>query len=1396
MSRARAARAGRAAALLLLGAAAGLRGEPLDLARGEQDDDFQRNTAHVNKYPETDQLVTKANALVAQGRYAEALAIYLDAVERKPHTVVFVDKARALGIRDYVLHQVAGWPEEGKAIYRRKVDPLAEQLFQTAKRNQDADTMEGLAEEYPFSSLVDDALAYVANLRLDAGENERAAEALARLLTVEGDVPRAVSFARLGLAYSRAGQKALLSDLVERAGREEPGAVIRVGGGEVRLVDHLRGLAHSTRDGEGVRRAPSLPAWDTLAGALSGSKLAEPGVELTRLAWAVTVGLPRFDTEEDLGVRRGSTLSLTPDFRPLFPAVSDGILYVHNETRLLATNFYGQAGERPLWEYEIRPRPPGEAMFDNRVIYPVTVHEGRVYANLLTAIGGAEDQLGYVRVKFPFPRRALFAFDAAQGKLLWKVGGQVKTEVFEDNITFSATPAPEGDRLYVGAVKQKHSTDPFEHYLVCLDAASGRAHWAGYVASGLTEINLFGNSTRESLGSPVTLSEESAFYCTNHGVVAAVDKKSGRIRWLYRYQQLPVNPTRSVYVMKNRLGWVNSPPVLADGVLVVTPTDSPYAYGLDARTGQLRWQRPRERELRTLYGAREGTVVLGGDRVDFVEARTGKVVAQSEDVGGTGRGVVAEDGVYVATKEKFVRLAWDGTEASSRAWPGGRADGGNVLVVDGSVVLSTQDSVEVYFDRRGQEQAIRAELARHPDNLAALYGAALRFLQAGDAEEAAELLGRVVERAARSPRPEDERLHRAARRRLYAVSLRAGQTHLSAARLDKAEESITRARRAAPDAASRAESSLLLGRVRQARADAGGALEEFQKLLFESAAEEGADAVFEQAREAIDAVLRAAGRDAYASHEQEARKLLARARREGTPDALSRVFRLHPNSLAAEEGLFEAAGAHAKLGRVDEEIVALRRFLREYPTSSRAPEAYAGLVRALEQKGRHGGAGVLLRRMSRLFPDAEVTDGARRVKARDFADERLNTPAYARASLAGPRAALTVPLRPDLDYTETEFREGIPLKVAGSWPAAVTDLLFMNYGSAVKAIHLRTREEAWTVKTQAPAQFAAFEEETLILADERSVRRVDAQDGKVRWRFDGQAAMRGFGVVGGVLAFFTSDVRGDTVAGLDLSRGAVAWSRPYEGAAETSVHAAGDAVAFITSGPNRVHLFDAQTGLRLLKEAGYSPGAAAQVEHVTDTQIVIRCEGKYIEAYALPSGARQWRVNLSGMATRDVKAAPGELVVLGALRPSEQPFLMAVDLRSGKIVRMREGLPVGDPKFLLVDDGAAYVVSREGDQSIAVRRVGLADLGVVWTTRLGEDRAVLFPPELAERHVVLGTFEEGQNRLWAYGGLVLDKSGKPVQNIKSEFEFEQPPNYALSNDRLVFSVGKKVVVYR
>jgi outer membrane protein assembly factor BamB/TolA-binding protein len=1367
----------------------------LGAGSAQDDEEDTRNTCLVQNYAELDVIVKKTAALEAARRWEEALALYEEAVENRPNTVIPFGHARAVGVREFVFGRLAAWPEEGRAVVRRRMDPAAERLFAAGKAARDVEALERLAGQYPYSSFVDDALSLVGTLRLDAGDPSRAAEAFERLLDMDGDVPRPVTAARLGIALSQSGQKARLEALEGRAAREWPDAVVSVGGREESLAARLAGLARATAPAGPAALPLRVPAWEMIGGAPSGSRLAEPGVALARAAWRALIGPPRYDTD-DFTPYSHTFLRPGPDFRPLFPAAWDGIVYVHNGSALSAFSLFADEPDL-LWNFAPEARA-GEVMFDDRQICAVTVDDGRAYANLITEVGEASDQR-YVRVKYPFPKRALFALDAHSGRVLWRLGGRKEGSGLAEIATFSAPPVPEGDRLYVGAVEQLHPTDPFKHHVLCLEAATGRIVWSTYIAMGGTEINLFGNSTRESFGSPVAVSGESVFYATNHGALAAVEKRTGRLRWTYRYRQHAVNPTRSPQVYKNPLGWVNSPPVVAHGIVAAAPTDSPILYGLDVRTGERRWEVGRTEDDRTLYGVREATLVVGGAGLRFLDLPTGRLVRSiPRTLGGAGRGVVAEDGVYVPCRDGLRRVGWDGTWDESRTAPWAGSSGGNLIVVDGAIVLATQDAVQAFFDRRAQDRAIRAALEAAPGDLALAYRAALRLVAAGDDEEAARLLGRVAERTAASASAEDARLHRAARQRLYALSMNGGRAAIREGKHDRAAALFARARAAAPDVPAEVEAALEAARLHAERNDPARAVDEFQALIAgRGDAVVGGRPVLDVAREALGGVLRASGRGPYARHEAEARRMLAEARRRGTVEAFGGVFRAYPNSFAAEEALLEEASAHARLGRADEEVAALRRFLREMPASERSPEAHALLARALERRGYFSSAGAVLRRLARAFPDARISDGEGTVAAREFAERRLKSEPYARSSGPAGGSALAPPLRKVLEHTDPDHPEGAPVAVAGTPPAKAGALLVVGYGADLKAFDDARAAEAWSLSLPSPVRHAGWSNGALLLANDGGVRRVEPSGGRVEWHRAVRGAVHGFAAAEGMVGVLSTGP--NEIVALDAARGGVAWSRPFEGFPAGGLHAAGDQLVFATGSPSALHVIDLETGAKVGGNA-LAAGFPPRVVSVSDSLAVLVTEGMYLDAFEVPGGKLLWRVDLQGFGSPvEVQVGSAGAVLLGnrwsANPGGEESAIARVDLRTGKLAAMK-GLAVRAPVLLKLDGERAYVVSREADRSVALRGVRLADLEVEWKTDLGAREATLLPPMIAKDHVVVAGFERDAGGLYGYLGKVVDKRGSIVQNIGSRPAFERPPVASLVHGRIVFSVDNRVEVWR
>jgi hypothetical protein len=253
--------------------------------------------------------------------------------------------------------------------------------------------------------------------------------------------------------------------------------------------------------------------------------------------------------------------------------------------------------------------------------------------------------------------------------------------------------------------------------------------------------------------------------------------------------------------------------------------------------------------------------------------------------------------------------------------------------------------------------------------------------------------------------------------------------------------------------------------------------------------------------------------------------------------------------------------------------------------------------------------------------------------------------------------------------------------------------------------------------------------------------------------------------------------------------------------ASPRIFVAGESVAFTTTKPSRIHLFEVETGKRLLANAPIPEGAGVQVVYAGDDVLVLHSENRFLEAYDLPSGKLRWRQPRVRVMTRSMDVTPEGVITLATMRPAsgidEKLFLETISLRTGKIVKQKEPKELGNALFMMVDGDQAVVVSRESDKTITVRGVALSDFSVRWTTPLGGKESTLLPPVITKDHIVLGAFAEDLKAAkYTYTAWLLDKSGRMGQTIGSS-QFERPPAYlGVAHDRLVVSVENKVEVYR
>ncbi|HZN62214.1 MAG TPA: PQQ-binding-like beta-propeller repeat protein [Planctomycetota bacterium] len=1375
-------------------------------AAPQEADDDQKNTALLRVYPGIEELVARADAQAAAGKYVEALEIYGEA-QRHPNSLVPVEKkgaapARFVGVLEFSLKRIAAWPPEGRAAARRHADPVAGQAFRAAQASRDAQGLADVALRYPHSSFADDALALVGNLHLEAGRAAEAAFAFERLLALpDAGIPRPVVLARLGEAFARAGRSEALKALIERAAREEPETKVILGDRQESLVEALRALARSAPAIVPAILAP--PSWEMMQGNPSGVRVAEP-VEFGLRQWSARLDEARFQPEEDGWGGGFGESKPDAEYRPVIPAVSDGIVYFHTEFAIQAWNLYSGSAE-PLWSHRV-PVPAGQLLFEERLVHATSVSDGRVFANLITALGQPEVQSSYIRVKYPFPKRALFALDAYTGKVLWRLGGVPGADRFEDGLSFSTAPTPAGGLLYAGAIRQPHPTDPFEHHVVCVDPATGKVRWSTFVASGGTEINLFGNSTRESLGSPVSVEGDSVYYGTNHGALASLDRTTGRLRWVSRYLQLPVRPTRRIDIQRGSLQWLPSAPVVARGLAVFTPTDSTYLYALDAATGEAQWWRKRN-EHRAM-GPSDGTFVVlsGPDGVEWLDlTRGGKLAGRYAPSGliVTGRPALTTDGIFVPARAGLYRVALEtGSESGFfvAPWRGSGFDGGNLVVAEGAVVVGGAKAVEAFVSRTAADATIEAELKKHPDRADVVYRAALRLLQSGKDDRASELLARVIELVSGSQRASDARLDRAARKRLFAVSKSTGLAALAAGKHSEAAAAFQRAAKAAPDTVSSVEATALLAETAEARGDFSAAIGEYQKLLKEAGEERvGGVRVFDLARGAIAKVLVAGGRDPYKPFEDEAERLLRKIKSDGSPDELLEVYRAYPNSGAAERAVLAAAEAHSRRGRPDEAAATLRMFLREFAGSGRTLEAQAALVLELEKRSRFANAAAILRRMAGAGPKWEVTVEGRRVPVGEFVESRLSLEVYKRAEGAAPEIRLTPPLKKSTVYTEREFLLGAAvLKPEGPALAEGSGFLFLNFGGAVKAIDPASGTQAWRMATDLPVRSAFVQENALLLCSESFIARVKPATGAVEWKHTPGTPMKGFCRAGAMLCYLTTDPRSAglaSVVAIDPARGGVAWSQTFAGLALSGLIPADDSVAVVTVAPHQILLFDTETGRASTPVPLFVKGSGLRIVSSLRNMLILHSDEGGLQAYELPAGTRRWWDRLSNWSVTVMTSSTAGLLVAGT--EGGQPAAMLLDLRTGKRRGVAEDLDgVAAAPASMNDRMAAFAVRRDL-RDLGTRALDLTDsrLKTAWSVAAGREELQAVPL-LAGGHAAVLHLTATPEGKFEWSVDLLEPGGRRVQNIRGETPLERPPSIALANDALILLVENRIEVYR
>lgn len=702
--------------------------------------------------------VEKARA----GKLLDAVEQFQRVLDTAGDELVPVDGRHHAPARWVVFGHLSRLPPEGLKLYRQRVDPQAAKRLEEAKKSRDDAALTRLLADMFPSRPVENAILELARRAFERADFDAAEHFWRMLLPPEPDDDRFVRFpeprtdpaavkARLILIKLFRGERAEAKDDLKEFREKYPAASGLLAGKTGKYAETLTELLNDPAQTT-IAPRPDEPGWPTFAGSP-----AREGNMRTRLPYFwpdVPTWQKRLPFTDPDRKEKAHLDPLHPRALAFYPVVSAGRAYVADGTRVLAIDLVtGQISKAQWHDKGEETRIPTR----QDVRYTLTEADGILYARFGPAgLKPTEGGAGGSFIVALGPRT-----DGTEDRnVLWRLDPPA---VADATTHFEGAPVVHRGRLYVGLWRQAgaEATAGVACYRIDDPKAAPELAWQTMVGKAGSEPN--GETRyRHEL---VTISGANVVYCTDGGTVAALDLRTGRPAWEYRY---PRNERPTVPRYRDLC-----PPLADGGRIYAAPADTDRLLCLDAYTGQLLWDREGV-EVIHLLGVAKGRLIatIGGQVRGIrgfnawtgIDSGTGGWTIHDDGGEATfGRGLVTDEVVVWPTRHglRFLDPA-DGRQLRSpipgpplRALDGGEvrthASGpfGNLCYADGVLLVTTATEVWGYVSEAKKLGARQKAVEANPDNPVLNAELAQSLIDAGrsaEAEAAAAKAGEVKER--------------------------------------------------------------------------------------------------------------------------------------------------------------------------------------------------------------------------------------------------------------------------------------------------------------------------------------------------------------------------------------------------------------------------------------------------------------------------------------------------------------------------------------------------------------------------------------------------------------------------------------------------------------------------
>jgi outer membrane protein assembly factor BamB len=724
--------------------------------------------------------------------------------------------------------------------------------------------------------------------------------------------------------------------------------------------------------------------------------------------------------------------------------------------------------------------------------FTMTVAEGRLYARM----GGVGVAGANPAGREEGSRLVCLDLARGQGKLLWEKSDR-ELDADGGRWSFEGSPVVSGSELYVG-LRRQHPQP--QSNVACFHAETGQLIWNRKICVGAAHQPA---DSREVCQQLLTLAENSLYYSTNLGALAALDPRDGELRWVVTYprrddEQLASRPFRGL-----------TPCVFHEGTLFAAPGDTNRLMALDAETGMQKWSHEFRRQVRQVLGVGQGNVIASGDQLWALDVETGRVAWQvgNEDPesAGYGYGLLAEDLVYWPNHEELL-IVHQRTGALQQRVPLGGLHGqtgGNLLIAKNFLLVAQPRKLVAFCEYSRLRQRLENELSARPEaatlhfRLAEVEAATQHF------EPALEHFREALRRALPEERLNTEPVRHLAAVKLFELLVDSGRRAADEQQFSEAVGRFTEATAVADDPAAGCAARLLLADVQRQAGDPESALATYQAILSEPRVRSLREVEAGTARvqiavivaEQIDQLLRAQGRMFYAKYEAEAAAAFAAAM-ERQPDVvgLGEVLERYPNAEIAATARLELARLHETRGSPHQALQIYRRILDRPESQAAHPLALLGSAYCFEQLEAWRSAAARWQQLAADFPAMRIREKMRDDLVGEFVGKRLQQPAFHQPSGASGES----PFPWVRSWEHSLSSRGASFVPDGAPPSTATAGVLVEQ-QGLTFLRSSDGSPRWQLTLSAPLIWASYFEELLLLGTGRELRAVTPESGITVW---------------------------------------------------------------------------------------------------------------------------------------------------------------------------------------------------------------------------------------------------------------------------------------------------------